>query len=370
MLLRRNSNVIHPPGSPNCFVTGMSLNQVRNVVSKPQYNAGAKINETWETEGDGQSVSITTYEQKFGDATVSFVDASRFLSEVGNPNANSVRLPAMVRMIHVPGVFVACTSPLAVELTEEVSQLGSVLREAGFSVVDDKMFKLPCYVYRFSALSINTLFGADFAPMFGYASMLRRFGPGEMVLQSLQHDSDKRFLLAMADVVGVKTETAPDELSVLLDALEIGSLVELFSLVNKVNAMNVIRWAKVSDGASDVTGLAISFYYTMMDAGYLMSLPEDVITAFASSDATGRCTISTLSGVAIPQVTVALPVSALPMIPTLRTVRLADLEAMKKARLLYRMLLVVRFMEYRGYPLTVSTTLAKADRRQFFELLM
>jgi hypothetical protein len=370
MLLRRTSPTIYPPGSPSCFVTGMGLNLVRNVVKTPQYNQGISLDSTWQTVGDGQSVSITDYEQKWGDATVSFVDGGRFLSEAGNVSVNTCRLPAMVRMIHVPGVFVACTSPLAIELTEEVTSLGAVLREAGFSVSEDTIFKLPCYVYRFRALSIRALFGDDFASMFTYASVLRRFGPGEMVLQSLQHDSDRRFLLAMSDVVGVKTETSADELSVIMDALEIGTLVELFTMVNKVNAMNAIRWAKVSSAGQDVTGLTISFYYAMMDAGYLISLPSDVLLAFAACDSAGRTTISTMGSVAIPQLSVALAPAGLAMVPTLRTITNADLIAMRRARLLYRMMLVVRFMEYRGYPLTIDTTLANNDRRQFFELLM
>lgn len=108
----------------------------------------------------------------------------------------------------------------------------------------------------------------------------------------------------------------------------------------------------------------------MMDAGYLCSLPLDVVVAFGSGDSSGRVTLKTFENVEIPQLEFVIREEDKVHIPTLRAITPGYYEAMIKARLLYRMMLVTRFMEYRGYPLDVNTTLKQADRRQFFELLL
>lgn len=370
MLLRRTAQVVVPPGSPSAIVTGQTLNVLRNVVGQPQYNKGTKPLTGWETEADGQTVNVQAYEQKWGDVTISFVDASRFIAELNSSETAVTRLPCMPRMIHVPGQFIACTSPLAIDMTEEEDTMLNVLRQAGFTVTENDFWKLPCYVYRMQTLSVKTLFGDDFSPLFDFAAMFRRYGPGELILQALQHDSDKRFLLSMSDIVGVKLESAGDELGTLLDALELGSFTELVSLLNMVNAMTSMRFAKVVSTGKDEAGVGMTLYYAMMDAAYLCSLPLDMIQAFGAGDSTGKVTLNTFEGVTIPQIDILIREEDRIHIPTLRAITAGAYESMQKARLLYRMMLVVRFMEYRGYPLTIDTTLKSTDRRQFFELLM
>lgn len=370
MLLRRTAQVVVPPGSPSAIVTGQTLNVLRNTVGNPQYNKGAQLLTGWETEADGQTVNVQSFEQKWGDSTISFVDGGRFIAELNSTTTSTTRLPCMPRMIHVPGQFIASTSPLAIDMAEEEDQMINVLRQAGFTVTENDFWKLPCYVYRMTNLTVKKLFGDDFAPLFDFARMFRRYGPGELMLQALQHDSDKRHLMSLSDIVGVKVESAGDELGTLLDALELGSFTELVSLLNMVNAMTSMRFAKVLTTAKDEAGVGMTLYYAMMDAAYLCSLPLDMVQAFGAGDSTGKVTLNTFEGVVIPQLEIQIREEDKIHIPTLRSITAGAYESMQKARLLYRMMLVVRFMEYRGYPLTVDTTLKSTDRRQFFELLM
>lgn len=375
MLLVKNDQMMYPPGHTGCLLTGQGMNNLRNVVRTPQYNKGGSVLNTpgWSWEPDGGSVSITNYEQRNSNgATVSFVDSSRFISELTDTSKRTVRQAAMIRMIHMPGEFLAATSPLALELTDEQVALKSVLAQAGFTMPagTSTYFDSPAYVYRLSNLRVRDLFGDDFAPMFEFARMLRRYGPAELLLQAMQHDSEKRFLLSMSDIVGVKLDAAGDEISVLLDALELGSATELFTIINMVNAMVAIRQSKLVNAQADTSGVGLTFYYCMLDAAYLANVPYDVVAAFGAGDASGNVTLSTYSGTAIPQLSFAIPENMRIHIPTLRAITQGYHDAMLKARLLYRMLLIVRFMEYRNYPMTAETTLAVQDRRQFFELLM
>lgn len=370
MLLRRNYQAMVPPGSPSAIVTGQTLNVLRNTVGKPQYNEGTKPLTGWETEADGSSVSIVSYEQKWGEATVSFVDSNRFIAELNGSTPVTTRYPTMPRMIHVPGQFIASTSPLALDMVEEEDTLANVLRQAGFLVPEHDFYKLPAYVYRLKNLSIKAMFGEDFAPMFDACKFFKRYGPGELMLQALQHDSDKRYLMSMSDIVGVKVEAGGDEVGILLDLLELGSVTELVSLMNMVNAMTSMRFAKLVDTDKDEAGVGMTFYYAMMDAGYLAQIPLDVVVAFGAGDSSGHVTLSTFEAVAIPQITFVIPEDQRVHIPTLRAITPGLHEAMLKARLLYRMMLVTRFMEYRGYPLDVNVTLKSTDRRQFFELML
>lgn len=370
MLLRRNFQSVVPPGSPSAIVTGQTLNVLKNVVGKPQYNEGTKPLAGWETEADGSTVSVVAYEQKWGDATISYVDTNRFISELNAKGDTVTRLPTMPRLIHVPNQFLASTSPLALDMTEEEDTLANVLRQAGFLVPENDFYKLPAYVYRLKNMSVKAMFGEDFAPMFEACRLFKRYGPGELMLQALQHDSDKRYLMSMSDIVGVKLEAGGDEVGTLLDILELGSVTELISLMNMVNAMTSMRFAKLTSTDRDEAGVGITFYYAMMDAGYLAQIPLDVVVAFGAGDSSGRVTLSTYEGVAIPQIEFFIPEDQRIHIPTLRSITPGLHESMLKARLLYRMMLVTRFMEYRGYPLDVNVTLKVSDRRQFFELML
>ncbi|UYE96691.1 putative host attachment protein [Pseudomonas phage phiZ98] len=358
------------PGNPTALVTGRTLNLLRSVAGEPQYHKGAAVTGGWLTEADGSSPSITSFEQRHGKATVSFVDANRFISELQGDEGTVTRRPCMPRLIHVPGEFVASTSPLANDLTAEEDQLGNVLRQAGFFAPAADFFKLPCYVYRFGGLSIRNLFGDDFAPLFEFAKMFRRYGAGELILQALQHDSDKRHLMSMSDMVGVKVEAGVDELSMIMDALEVGTLTELGTVMEMVNAMTAIRQAKVLNTSQDEAGVGMTFYYAMMDGAYLASMPLDLVQAFGAGGEDGMVNIRTVAGAEIPVLQAQLPPEMRVHIPTLRAITAGHYEVMQKARVLYRMMLVVRFLEYKGYPLDVNTTLAQSDRRQFFELLL
>lgn len=370
MLLRKHSNVLYAPGDSRSLIIGTALAAIRKVMREPQYNKGAAVAAGWSTQADGRSVSVTDFNQLSDGSTISFCDTSRMLQELASPDVLQVRPASMPKLVHVPGSFIASTSPMALDVAEEQVEMGTVLREAGFQVIENDFFKLPAYVYRFRSTTIKALFGDDADGLFPFCRLFKRHGAGELVLQSLQFDSEKRFLLAISDLVGAKVESGGDEIGTLLDALQVSSLTELSTLISMVGAMNSIRFAKLSDGSRDTTGLGFMLYYSMIDSSFLNNLPDDVLLAFASCDSSGITRITKVAGQAVPELTITIRDEDKIHIPTLRSITSAHLSALARARVLYKLMLVYRFMEAKGYPLALSTTLKDVDRLSFFELMV
>lgn len=366
--MRTHRNLPSPTMSASLLV-GTELALIRNYVSEPQYSKGKNLHANWRSVEDGESVNVATYIQTYGDASISFSDSGRFISELQHSSGN-VRLPMMPRLIHKPGVFVASTSPLSVDMDDVERELGAVLSEAGFTYTDHDLYRLPCYVYYLGPLTLGSILGEDWDEMSPLVEQFKRFGPGESMLQALQLDPQKRHLQSLGDFIGTREEIGHDEVRSLLDILELSNIAQLGVLMNQVHSLGVIPNSRVISDHSTQTDLAVLHYYAQLDNAYIINFPHDVLQAFGSAGANGMVTLSSYGGAQIEPHTFEIEEGSRALIPTIGSITTVDWEIIQKARVLYRFLMLARYCDIKNYPFSRTTQIKQADRRGFFEFLL
>lgn len=369
MRLVINKQRFNAPGDPAGLISGVARQQLTNV-KKVCWSERVSIGPNYLAEFDGSSNVIDNAIQRCNGGVITFVDSTRFLRECSSAEVTSVREPGMPSQIHSANGDVYSAIPLVSELGVEEVQLGEALTASGFTYLPGDYFKFPMYKYAARQMRVGDLFGSDAPTFFAYARMISRNGPAENLLQAMQPDSETKVLTSLSSTIPVRFNASPDEVGVVLDALQVGGLSGMASLINQCNALGMLRYARVMNATDDQVGLGVFFYYAMMHPGFLMKIPKDVIFAMANPDQSGICTVGTIGGVAVTPLRIQLPPETLQLVSVLRTIDNTAYASMVRARTIYKMLCVMRLLESRGIEPALSTQFAEADRLKLFNLMI
>lgn len=369
MRLILNTNRVYGPGDTGGFVSGMVRNQLLKVGS-PFWKESELVATGFVAEFDGVSNIIDNAMTRSGDSVVTYVDGVRFVKQLADPSFQTVRQPSMPSQIITRSGDLFSAIPIATELDATESSMSDALSSAGFTFASNDFFKFPMYRYVFRQLVMGNIFGSSADAYFGFANRLTRHGPVEQLLTALQPDSETKTLAFLSSGIPFRDVITSDEISVLLDALELGSLTSYATLVSQANALQALRRAEVLNGSQDSTGLSIMLYYAMIHPAFVARLPVDVVLALSRPGSDGVATVNSIAGASVTPLSVRLHESVLPLVPTLRTITADTLSALSRARLLYKMLCVMRLLQLRGIQPSLSYTLPEADRVKLFNLML
>lgn len=217
---------------------------------------------------------------------------------------------------------------------------------------------------------MRDVFGANADAYFAFANRLTRHGPVEQLLTALQPDSETKTLSTLSGAIPFREAVANDEVSVLLEALELNSVTAYTTLVAQANSLQALRRCEVMNGSDDQAGIGILLYYAMMHPAYITRLPRDVIVALCNPDSDGVATISKVGTVNVTPLRVRLHESVLALVPTMRTISVDTVDKLMRSRVLYKMLCVMRLIQMRGIQPSLSYTLPEADRVKLFNMMI
>lgn len=369
MRLILNTNRVYGPGDTGGFISGMARNQLLKV-GVPFWKESELIATGFVAEFDGVSNVIDNAMTRNGSSVVTYVDGARFVKQLADPSFITVRQPSMPSQVITRSGDLFSAIPIATEMDAVECPMSEALSSAGFTFASNDFFKFPMFRYVFRQLTMGAIFGTGADAYFTFANRLTRHGPVEHLLTALQPDSETKTLAYLSSGIPFREVVTNDEISVLLDALELGSLTAYATLVSQANALQALRRAEVLNGSEDSTGVSVSLYYAMIHPAYVSRLPSDVVLALANPGADGVAVINTVAGTSVTPLRVRLHESVLPLVPTLRTINADAVAALSRARLLYKMLCVMRLLQLRGVQPSLSYTLPEADRVKLFNLML
>lgn len=371
MRLVLNRDYLAIPGDIRNMISGAERSSLLTL-KKPFWAEKVRVGTNFVAEYDGQTNNAISFLQRNRDrsAGIRFLDESRFLHECTQSDVNTVRLPLVVSSVmHRDGTYYSAL-PLAIAKDVSRVSLKDALSSCGFEAGSHDFFKLPMDKVAATDYTISELFGAEFADMWPLVRSLSRMGPGEQLLQMMQVDAEMLQLANLSAMKPVRETAAPDEIDVILDLVAAPSLTSAFTNVNVINAMQAVRYTKVLNPEVDSQGLTLFFYYAMQNSAFLAKIPADVYRAMSAPDASGTCTISSIGGETLASPLKAqLPAELRQFCPTLGQVTDTMYASLMRARVAYKLLCVIRFLEMKGIEPTSTYRFSREDREKMFHLV-
>jgi len=369
MRLVIESNRIYGPSDPGGIVSGATRNLLKRV-RDPFWKARDIVASTFVAEFDGVSNVIDTTISRTQSAVITYVDGARFPKQLGDDQFVTVRRPGMPNQILTTSGDVYSCVPIATEMEAVEMKMSDALEATGFTFSPNELFKFPMHKYVVRQLQMQQIFGANADAYFNFANRLTRHGPVEHLLSAVQPDAELRTLAMLSGTIPFREAVANDEISVLLEALQLPSMSAYATLVAKVNSLQAMRRMTILNSSDDNRGLGILLFYATMHPSYITRLPKDVLLALAHPNSEGIATVNTIDNASTATLTVQLDPSVLPQVPTLASITDDDLDAITRGRILYKMLCVMRLIQMRGVNPTLTYTLPEADRAKLFNLML
>lgn len=364
-------DLVAPPGDIRNLISGTERSQLL-ACNKPFWSSSFKMGNHFVAEYDGQTNNAISYMQRnvAKTAAIRYLDEGRFIHECGMSSVGTVRLPMLISSVLLEDGTFHSALPLAIAKTVTKTKLGDVLSSAGFQAVPSDMLKLPMDSVESTDYSIADLFGTDFVDMWPLVRSLARHGPGEQMLQALQLDGEHQQLFSLSSQSPIRSVAAPDEIDVILSLIAAPSLTAMFTNINLVNAMQAVRYATVMNTADDKEGLTLFFYYALQHSSFLTQIPADVYRALSAPDASGVCTINGIGGQALSTpLRVQLPQDLRQFGPQLAQVSDTMYTSIMRARVAYKLLNIIRFLEAKGIAPSPTYRFSKSDREKLFKLV-
>lgn len=370
MRVTLDRNLVAPPGDIRNMITGTDRAALL-ACKKPFWAQSVRMGK-FIAEYDGLSNNASQYMQRntTKTAAIRFVDEGRFVAECGLTDVTSIRLPLLISSIFCNDGRYYSVLPLAIAKDVERVKMRDALTSSGFDPTSSELFSLPVHYVGSTDYSIADLFGAEFADMYPLVRSLSRHGPGEMMLQALQLDAEHQQLYSLSQQVPMRDVAAPDEMEVILNLIAAPSVTAMFTTMNIVNAMQVVRYATVVNSASDTDGLSLLLFYSLQHSAYLTNIPADVYRALSAPDSGGVCTVNSIGGntLQVP-LRIQLPANLRHFGPQLGQVSDTMFASIMRARAAYKLLNVIRFLEAKGIQPSPTYRFSHADREKLFKLV-
>lgn len=386
MRLNMVSSKMPDPNATTALITGTELTKLRTL-SVPYWGGQRILTPRWNTTTDSDSIAIQSYSQlaptKINGSTpaISFVDAGRFIRELtGEASLSSVMPPCLPSMIIHPGYSIATAWPLGTEMLSTTVVARDHLESLGFEVPASKFYDVHFHLYSMADLSFAAVLGPSASDIFFIAQQFAAYGYGETMIELMQINALNRNLTKFSSQAGIQTQILPDEFSALenimfdlIPAFQAGER-SIADYVKIASGLSMLGRCEILDPSMDTTGLSVQLYYAMLNPDYVHNLtPAHVIALCKCDNITGIGTVSMPSPTVVGgynQVRIKMVEQFLPHVELLSTLTEADLDALQTLRYLYKACLIVRFLQYKNYALSLSTTIRGTDRESFFAHLL
>lgn len=363
-------NVVAPPGDIKNMVTGTDRSALL-ACKKPFWVEKQRMG-SFVAEYDGLGNNASQYMQRNTQRTAAlrFVDEGRFVGECSVSDITTLRLPLLISSIFCNDGRYYSVLPLAIAKDVERIKMVDALNSAGFQPVTSQFFQLPVHYVGSTDYTIADLFGTEFADLYPLVRSLSRHGPGESILQALQLDAEHQQLYGLSSQVPIREVAAPDEVEVILNLIAAPSVAAMFTMMNLVNAMQTVRYASVINSDDDKDGMSLLFFYALQHSAYLTNIPSDVYRALSAPDQAGVCTLSAIGGNTLTTpLRIQLPADLRQFGPMLGQVSDTMYASIMRARVAYKLLNVIRFLEAKGISPSPSYRFSASDREKLFKLV-
>lgn len=363
-------NLVAPPGDIRNMITGTERSGLL-ICKRPFWSEKVRMG-SFVAEYDGLGNNASQYMQRNvqKSAALRFVDEGRFVGECALSDVTTLRLPLLISSIFCNDGRYYSVLPLAIAKDVQRVKMVDALNSAGFQPATSQFFQLPVHYVGNTDYTIADLFGNEFADLYPLVRSLSRHGPGEMLLQALQLDSEQQQLFGLSSQVPIRDVAAPDEVEVILNLIAAPSLASMFTTMNIINAMQTVRYASVINTGDDKDGVSLLFFYALQHSAYLTNIPADVYRALSAPDQAGVCTINAINGTTLnTPLRVQLPADLRQFGPMLGQVSDTMYASVMRARVAYKLLNVIRFLEAKGISPSPSYRFSASDREKLFKLV-